>query len=58
MNYVQSARTRNYELYAQDYSGFSFASEESRRKVMELIFGAEGLRPGPWMTLRRWRTWT
>ncbi len=46
VNYVQSAQTRNYELYAQDYSGFSFASEESRRKVMELIFGAEGLRPG------------
>lgn len=46
VNYVQSAQTRDYTMYQQDYSGFSFASEENRRKVMEMIFGEDGLRPG------------
>ncbi len=46
VNYVETAQTRDYALYQQDYSGFSFASEASRQKVMELIFGEGGLRPG------------
>lgn len=46
VNYVQSAQTRDYTLYQQDYSGFSFASEENREKVMEMIFGEDGLKPG------------
>jgi O-glycosyl hydrolase len=46
VNYVQSAQTRDYTLYPQDYSGFSFASEENRRKAMVMIFGEDGLRPG------------
>jgi O-glycosyl hydrolase len=46
VNYVQSAQTRDYSLYQQDYSGFSFASEESRTQLMEMIFGEDGLRPG------------
>jgi len=46
VNYVETAQTRDYELYRQDFSGFSFASEASRQKVMELIFGPDGLRPG------------
>lgn len=46
VNYVQSAQTRDYALYQQDYSGFSFANEDNRQKVMEMIFGEDGLRPG------------
>lgn len=46
VNYVESAQTRDYSLYQQDYSGFSFASEKARQQVMEMIFGEEGLRPG------------
>lgn len=46
VNYVESAQTRDYSLYQQDYSGFSFASEESRQLIMEMIFGEDGLRPG------------
>lgn len=46
VNYVESAQTRDYSLYQQDYSGFSFAREGSRQQVMEMIFGEDGLRPG------------
>ena len=46
VNYVESAQTRDYSLYQQDYSGFSFASEKTRNRVMELTFGEDGLRPG------------
>ena len=46
VNYVEAAQTRDYKLYEQDYSGFSFASEETRQQVLELIFGEDGLRPG------------
>jgi len=46
VNYVETAQTRNYALYRQDYGGFSFASAASRQQIMELIFGENGLRPG------------
>lgn len=46
VNYVETAQTRDYSLYQQDYSGFSFASEETRQLIMEMIFGEDGLRPG------------
>lgn len=46
VNYVETAQTRDYSLYQQDYSGFSFASEENRQMIMDLIFGKDGLRPG------------
>lgn len=46
VNYVETAQTRDYALYQQDFSGFSFASEQSRRLVMTMIFGKDGLRPG------------
>jgi O-glycosyl hydrolase len=46
VNYVEAAQTRDYSLYPQDYSGFSFASPDSRDLVMDMIFGKEGLRPG------------
>lgn len=46
VNYVEAAQTRDYGRFQQDFSGFSFASEESRKQVLEMIFGADGLRPG------------
>jgi len=46
VNYVETAQTRDYSLFQQDYSGFSFASEETRQQVLEMIYGEEGLRPG------------
>ena len=46
VNYVEAAQTRDYTLYAQDYSGFSFASPDNRELILDLIFGKEGLRPG------------
>ncbi len=46
INYVEAAQTRDYSLYQQDYGGFSFASEETRQQVLEMIFGEDGLRPG------------
>jgi O-glycosyl hydrolase len=46
VNYVETAQTRDYSLYQQDYSGFSFVAEENREQIMELIFGEDGLRPG------------
>jgi O-glycosyl hydrolase len=46
VNYVEAAQTRDYNLFQQDFSGFSMTTEETRQQVMELIFGEDGLRPG------------
>jgi len=46
VHYVETAQTRDYSLYHQDYSGFSFANPDSRQQIMEMIFGKDGLRPG------------
>ncbi|MEM9324142.1 MAG: hypothetical protein AAGA85_00735 [Bacteroidota bacterium] len=45
VNYVEACQTRDYDLFQQDYSGFSFATEEAKRTIMELVWGADGLRP-------------
>lgn len=46
VNYVEACQTRDYSKFEQDYSGFSFASEETKATIMEMIFGEDGLRPG------------
>jgi hypothetical protein len=46
VNYVETAQTRNYKLFPQDYSGFSFATIETRETILEMIFGENGLKPG------------
>ncbi len=46
VNYVEVPQTRDYRKNAQEYGGFSSLSEEKRRAVLDLIFGADGLRPG------------
>jgi hypothetical protein len=45
VNYVEACQTRDYSKFRQDYSGFSFASEETKNTVMEMTFGEDGLRP-------------
>ncbi len=46
VNYVEAAQTLDYDADPQDYGGFSILSEEDRRKVIEMTFGDDGLRPG------------
>ncbi|MDH7571146.1 MAG: hypothetical protein QHJ73_16340, partial [Armatimonadota bacterium] len=46
INYVETAQTRDYHADPQDYGGFSILSEEDRYRVVDLIFGDDGLRPG------------
>lgn len=45
VNYVEACQTRNYDLFSQDYSGFGFATTETREMILDLIFGEKGLRP-------------
>lgn len=45
VNYVETAQTRDYKSWAQDYGGFSILSEEKRQEIIELIFGDDGLKP-------------
>lgn len=46
VNYVEVPQTRDYRKSPQEYGGLSALSEEKRQQIMELIFGADGLRPG------------
>lgn len=46
VNYVEACQTRDYQLFGQDYSGFSFASEATKQQILEMVFGPDGLRPG------------
>ncbi|NMC20016.1 MAG: hypothetical protein GYA33_06295 [Thermogutta sp.] len=43
-NYVETAQTRDYAQSPQDYGGFSLLSEEDRRKIVDMVFGDDGLR--------------
>jgi len=42
-NYVETAQTRDYSGYQQDYGGFSLLSTEQKAEILEMIFGPEGL---------------
>jgi len=46
VNYVETRHTRDYSVFPQDYGGFKYLSEQDRQKVMDMIFGPEGLKPG------------
>ncbi len=46
VNYVETSQTLDYDADPQDYGGFSVLCEEDRRKVIEMTFGDDGLRPG------------
>ena len=43
INYVETAQTRDYSEYQQDYGGFSLLSEEQKEEILEMIFGSKGL---------------
>jgi len=45
-NYVETAQTRDYAADPQDYGGFSLLTETDRRKIVDLVFGDDGLRVG------------
>ncbi len=45
VNYVETAQTTDYSSSPQDYGGFSTLSEEKRQKIIDLIFGDDGLKP-------------
>jgi hypothetical protein len=46
VNYVETAQTRDYKKDAQEYGGFSLLDEKERQDIIDLIFGADGLKPG------------
>ncbi len=46
VNYVEVAQTRDYRKWPQEYGGFSTLSEQQRSQILDLIFGADGLKPG------------
>ncbi|MCF8361273.1 MAG: hypothetical protein K9G70_01485 [Prolixibacteraceae bacterium] len=46
ITYVQTAHTSDYEEYPQEYGGYSILSEKQKEDITELIFGADGLKPG------------
>lgn len=45
VNYVETRHTRDYSVFPQDYGGFKYLDESERQKVIEMIFGKDGLRP-------------
>lgn len=45
-NYVETCQTRDYSADPQEYGGFSLLKEEDRQEILELIFGADGLKVG------------
>lgn len=42
-NYVETAQTFDYQKWPQDYGGFSKLEEEDKLKIIDLIFGDDGL---------------
>lgn len=46
VNYVETAQTRDYDEWPQDYGGLSTLSDHEKQEVIELIWGDDGLLPG------------
>ena len=46
INYVEAAQTRDYRADPQEYGGFSLLTEQDRQEILEMVFGAGGLKPG------------
>jgi hypothetical protein len=44
VNYVQTAHTKDYTEFPQEYGGFSLLSEEEQNEIIEMIFGEDGLK--------------
>ncbi len=45
-NYVETAHTYDYKKFAQEYGGFSLLNEKQKQEIIDLVFGAEGLKVG------------
>jgi O-glycosyl hydrolase len=45
-NYVETAQTMDYRDDPQEYGGFSLLAETDRLKIIELVFGDDGLKVG------------
>ena len=45
-NYVETAQSQDYAADPQDYGGFSIIGEADRQRVLEMVFGEDGLQPG------------
>jgi hypothetical protein len=45
-NYVETAQTMDYAQDPQEYGGFSLLTEDDRRRIVDLVFGDDGLRVG------------
>jgi len=45
-NYVETAQTMDYANDPQEYGGFSLLKEEDRQKIVDMVFGDDGLRVG------------
>lgn len=46
VNYVEVAQTMDYGKDPQEYGGFSLLEEQERQKIIDMIFGEDGLKPG------------
>ncbi|MBS0000373.1 MAG: hypothetical protein KFF73_15435, partial [Cyclobacteriaceae bacterium] len=46
VNYVQTAHTRDYTAFPQEYGGFSLLDEQEKEEIIDLIFGKDGIKPG------------
>ncbi|RIV18011.1 hypothetical protein DYU11_30175 [Fibrisoma montanum] len=45
-NYVETAQTINYGRDKQEYGGFSLLKEADRQRILQLVFGEDGLKVG------------
>ncbi|GAA4451307.1 hypothetical protein GCM10023189_13180 [Nibrella saemangeumensis] len=45
-NYVETAQTINYASDRQEYGGFSLLKEPDRQKILDMVFGEDGLKVG------------
>ncbi|HOX02487.1 MAG TPA: hypothetical protein P5555_09700 [Candidatus Paceibacterota bacterium] len=45
-NYVETCQTRDYRQDPQEYGGFSLLREADKQKIVELVFGEDGLKVG------------
>ncbi len=46
VNYAQTAHTKDYHDFPQEYGGFSILNQKQKDEIIEMIFGADGLKPG------------
>ena len=45
-NYVETCQTLDYDTNPQEYGGFSIISQADRDKVLDMVFGEDGLKVG------------